>query len=173
MSLLTSLMVSVVIGLEFTIASTSTSNVCNDSSSKLFPCVLTKASRIPLAVLIYLSQTPPKWLAVGGLLIQVIQSSRCICKYSFILLWFMSWKNFRNSLTAPTNLLPLSDLIRRMYPLLPINLCDVSKRESVSREWATSIWVARLQRHVNMTPSRFNSFCLLQITKGPNKSTPQ
>ena len=54
-SLLTSRMVSVVIGLEFTIASILTSNVCNDSSSKLFPCVLTKAFRIPLAVLICLS----------------------------------------------------------------------------------------------------------------------
>ena len=51
MSLLMSLMVSVVIDLEFTIASTSTSNVCNDLSSKLFPCILTKAFRIPLAVL--------------------------------------------------------------------------------------------------------------------------
>ena len=59
MSLLTSLMVSVVIGLEFSIASTLTSNICNDLLSKLFPCVLTKAFRIPLAVLICLSQIPP------------------------------------------------------------------------------------------------------------------
>ena len=101
MSLLRSLIFSVVTGLEFTIASTSTSTVCNDSLSKLFPCVLTKAFRIPLAVLVCLSQSPPMWLAIRGLLVQVIQSALCISKYTFILLWFMSWKDFHNSLTAP------------------------------------------------------------------------
>ena len=65
MSLLTSLMVSVFIALEFTVGSTSTSNVCNDSSSKLFPCVLIKVFRIPLAILICLSQIFPMRLAVG------------------------------------------------------------------------------------------------------------
>ena len=121
MLLLTSLMFSVVIGLEFTIASTSTGSEYNKSWSKLFPCVVTKAFRIPLAVLICLSQTPPMWFTVGGLLIQVIQSAPCICKYLFILLWFMSWKDFRNSLTAQTKLFPLSDLICRRLSLLPIN----------------------------------------------------
>ena len=139
MPLLTSLMVSVVIALEFTIASTSTSNVCNDSSSKLFPCVLIKVFRIPLTILICLSQISPMWLAVGVLLIQVIHSDPCICKYSLILLWFMFWKDFRNSLTASAKLLPSSDLICRIFPLLPINLRNVSKKESVSRGWATSI----------------------------------
>ena len=132
MSLLSSLMVSVVIGLEFTIASTSTSSVWVDSLYKFFPCVLTKAFRIPLAVLICLSQTPPMWLVVRGLFIQIIQSHPCICKYLLILLWFMSWKDFQNSLTAPMKLLPLSEqmlpLIRRMFPLLPINLCNVTKK---------------------------------------------
>ena len=51
-SLLMSLMVSVVIGLEFTIDSTSTNSICNDLLSRLFQCVLTKVFRIPLAVLI-------------------------------------------------------------------------------------------------------------------------
>ena len=69
LSLLTLLMVSVVIGLELTIASTSTSRACNDSSSKHFPCVLTKAFSVPLAVLIYLSRTSPMRLAVRALLI--------------------------------------------------------------------------------------------------------
>ena len=58
MSLLMSLMVSVIIGFEFTVGSTSTRKVSNDSSSKLFPCFLIKAFRISLAVLICLSCTP-------------------------------------------------------------------------------------------------------------------
>ena len=152
MSLLTSLMVSVVIGLEFTIASTSTSSVWVDSLYKIFPYVLNKAFRIPLTVLICLSQTPPLRLAVGGLFIQIIQSAPCIYKYLLILLWFMSWKDFRNSLTAPMKLIPLSELICQMLPLFPINLGTVSKKRSVSREWATSKGIARLQRHVNMIP---------------------
>ena len=59
MSLLNSLMVFAVISLEFNRASTLTSSVCDDSSSKLFPCVLIKTFRIPLAVLICLSQASP------------------------------------------------------------------------------------------------------------------
>ena len=82
-------------------------------------------------------------------------------------------KDFHNSLTAPTKLFLSSDLICQMLPLLVINLRNASKQESVSREWATSIWIARLQRHVNMTQLCFDSFRLLQIAKGPNKSTPQ
>ena len=132
MSLLTSLMVSVVIGLKFTIASTSTSSVWVHSWYTIFPYVLNKGFRIPLTVLICLSQTPPMWLAVRGLFIQITQSAPCICKYLLILLLFMSWKDFSNSLTAPVKLLPLSEwilsLIWRMLPLPPINLCNVSKK---------------------------------------------
>ena len=144
MSLLTSLMVSVVIGLEFSIASTLTSNICNDLLSKLFPCVLTKAFRIPLAVLICLSQIPPMWLAIGG-------SNLCRASANNRLFYCGSCLG-RISLTAPMKLLPLSELICRMFPLLPINLHNVSKKESVSTELVTSIWIAWLQRHVNMTP---------------------
>ena len=56
------------------IASHFTSNVYNDSSNKIFPCVLINVLRIPLTVLICLSQAPTMWLVVKGLLIQVIQS---------------------------------------------------------------------------------------------------
>ena len=121
-------MVSVIIVPEFTMTSTSTSSVCNDSSSKIFPCVLTKPFIIPLALLVCLFQTPPMWLVIGRFLIQVSQSDSCICKFWFILLWFMYSKIFHNSLTAPTKLLPLPDLIWQMLPLLPINFCNVSKK---------------------------------------------
>ena len=125
-------MVSVVIGLEFIIASTSTSSVWVDLLYKFSPYVLTKAFRIPLEVLICLSQTPPMWLTVRELLIQIIQSAQCICKYLLILLLFMSWKGYHISLTAPMKLLSLSErmlpLICQMLPLFPINLCNVSKK---------------------------------------------
>ena len=76
--------------LNWTAAYTLTCSIFNDLLSKLFPCVLIKVLRIPLTVLICLSQTTPMWLSVGGFLIQVIQSTPCICQYSFLLLWFMS-----------------------------------------------------------------------------------
>ena len=171
--LLRSLMVSVVINLEFTAVYTLTCSICNDSLSKLFPCVLIKVLRIPLTFLICLSQTTPMWLSVGGFLVQLIQSTPCISQYSFVLLWFMSWKDFYNSLTASAKLLLLSDLICRMPPLLPINDCSVIKKETVSSEKVVSIWIAFLQGHVNMNPYRFNSFRFLQITNGPKKLTPQ
>ena len=85
----------------------------------------------------------------------------------------MSWNDFHNSGTALTKLLPLLNLIGRLFHLLPVNLCNTRKKESVPKEWEFSKWIAWLQRHVNMNPKRFNSFRLLQITKGPNKSTLQ
>ena len=122
MSLLTSLVVYVTIGLEFTIASTSTSKICNDSSTKLPPSVLTKPLRIPLEVFICLSHTQTMYFAVWLLLIQVIQSVIWISKYSFILFCFMSWRDFCNSFNALMKLIPLLDLICRMLLLPPINL---------------------------------------------------
>ena len=53
---------STVNGLEFNIASVSTNSVLNDLSFKLLPFVTNND--------IYLSQTPPKWLATGGFLCQ-------------------------------------------------------------------------------------------------------
>ena len=73
-----SLMVSAVIGREFSMAYTFTNNGCSDSSSRLFqlfPCVLINALRIDLAVLIFLSQTPPMWLVADGFRSQIIQSA--------------------------------------------------------------------------------------------------
>ena len=65
-----------VIGREFTMGHTSINNGYSDSSSRLFqlfPCVLINALRIDLAVLIFLSQTPPTWLVAGGFRSQIIE----------------------------------------------------------------------------------------------------
>lgn len=107
MSLLTSLMVSVAIGFQFTIASTSTSNICNDLLSKFISSALTKELRIPLEVLICFFQTTPIWLAIWGFLVQVIQSAPCICMYSFILPWVNSLQDFCNYFIASRKLLQL------------------------------------------------------------------
>ena len=66
-------------------------------------------------------------------------------------------------------LLPLSDLIWRMLHLLPIKLCNVSKKESVSRESVTSIWISQLQRHLNMTPSFVSQVSLSYLRDFPLK----
>ena len=147
MSLLTSMLVS----LEFTVASTLTSSICNNSPSKLFPCVLTKAFSIPLVVLICLYQTPTMWLAVRGLLIQVIQSAPWICKESLnstvthVLEGFPQFFNCQQSHFR-------CQTLSVECALLPVNLRNYHKKESVSSELATSIWTGRLQRYVKKTP---------------------
>ena len=52
-------------GLVLTIASTSASNVCSDSSFRLVPCILSSATKIEREDLIWSSQAPPILLAVG------------------------------------------------------------------------------------------------------------
>ena len=64
--LLTWINKSVVKWYEFAIASTSISKVCNDLSYRLVPWVFNKEVKIVLALLIYLSHTPPILLAEGG-----------------------------------------------------------------------------------------------------------
>ena len=56
----------VVKGREFTIASTSISKVCNDSSFRLVPWVFNKEVKMVRALLICLSHTPAVLLAEGG-----------------------------------------------------------------------------------------------------------
>ena len=154
----TSLIVSVVISHELTIASTYISNVCSASSFKLLLYIFRSAFRMLLAVLICHSHTPPMWLAKGGFLIHVIQLALCLCRYFYIWLWPISWKAFWSSLIAPTKLVPLSDLIKPMFPCLPLNLLNESIKESVYNDCATSMWIARLYKQVNITPYLFNSF---------------
>ena len=153
----TSLTVSAVIARELTIASTSI-NVCGDSLFKLLPGVFKSVVRIVLAVLIYRSQTPSMWLALGGFLIHISQSPTCVCRYCDNWLWYISWKAFQSSLMAPKKLVLLSDLIRRMLPRLPINLLNKGIKESVFNDCATSVWIAQLHMHVNITLYLFNSF---------------
>ena len=68
--LLTSLNKSVVKGYEFTIALTSFSKVCYDSSFRLVSWVFNKEDKMVLALLVCFSHTPPMMLAEGGLKVE-------------------------------------------------------------------------------------------------------
>ena len=73
-SLLTSLYVSTVRGLEFIIASVSVISVLRFSPFKLEPCVFSSASRIVWAEHIWRSHMPPMCEAPGGFLCHLTQS---------------------------------------------------------------------------------------------------
>ena len=79
--LVTSLILSVANRRESTVASISTSSVCNDSSVRLPPWIFNKEVRITLALRICRSQTLPFLLANGGFRFQLIHSPPCSSKY--------------------------------------------------------------------------------------------
>ena len=53
-----------------------------------------------------------------------------------------------SSAEAPTNFVPLSDLISLTFPLRPINLRKHKRKQLVLREFAASILMAQLDRQV-------------------------
>ena len=142
------------------IDSTSHIRVCKDSSSKRLPCSRSRVSRIRRVVRICLSQTAPIWLAAGGL---NFQSMFCWRSFSVISFWSISLIASRSSRLAPTKLVPLSLLISRTWPRRVMRRRSAWRKESVSREWATSIWTALLTRHVNSAPYLLRSFNLLLL----------
>ena len=149
--LLASLNKSLVKGREFTIASTSISKVCNDSSFGLVPWVFNNKVKMVLA-LICLSHTPPILLAEDGFPFHSIHSPPLSLIKSLILCWSISAKAFLNSEEAPTKLLPLSDLKSLMFPLRPTNLRKHKMNESVFSEVTVSVWMALLDKHANKAP---------------------
>ena len=94
-------------GLELTMDLTSHVKVCKDSSSKWPVYSRRRVVRILCTVLISLSQTPPMWLAPGGLNFQSICHWQSL---SVISSWFISLIATCSSLSAPTKLLLLSKL---------------------------------------------------------------
>lgn len=144
--------------------------MCSASLFKLLLFVLRAPFRKLLAVRIYHSKTSPMWLAVGRFLIHIIQLALCVCRFCDIWLWSNSWKAFESSLIAPSKLFQLSDFIRWMLLVLPVNFLNKNIKESVSKECAISMWIERLQKQTKITPSLFNSFLWFLIVKGPNRS---
>ena len=174
MWLLTSLSKSVVKGRDFTIASASTSSVCKDSSLRLAPLVFRRDPKIFLADLVCLSHTRPMLLAAG----QVSFSGHSLIaiilhKLVIIFWWFLSVKALVSSAGAPTKFVSLSDLISLTFPFQPICFYKHTRKQSVVREFAASIWMALLDRQVNSVLYRFSSFCPSFTTNGANRSSPQ
>ena len=83
--LLTSFTKSVVKEREFTVASTSISKVCNDSSFRLVPWVFNKEVKMVLALHICLSHTLSVLLAEGGFRFHSIHSPPLSLMKSLIL----------------------------------------------------------------------------------------
>ena len=73
----------------------------------------------------------------------------------------------------PTELVPLPDLISLTFPLRPINIRKHIMKQSVLREFAASVWIARLEKQVNNVPYHFSSWRPSFTTNGRKKSTPQ
>ena len=133
-----SLRVSSIRGLLLIVDFASYRNVLNDSSSKRLPCSLMRPFMTFLIDLICLSQTPPKLLADAGFLIQSILSLR---SSAFIFWSSISSITFLSSVSAPMKFVSLSQRISLTGPLLQTKRLSVFKKESASRESATSIYM--------------------------------
>ena len=114
-----------------------------------------EAGRTFLVVLIWRSHTPPKWLAAGGL--KIHQSMFSFSNLTRISSWSISSMAWSNSFPAPTQFVPLSLLTSLTGPRQAMKCRSAGINEFDSRELATSIWTARLTKHVNRAPYRFTS----------------
>ena len=148
-------------------ASTSHRSVCRVSS--FITCSLRRAAKTFRVVLMHLSHIPPWWDAAGGLNIHFTpcwrNASRMRCWFHWVMLLWISF-------SPPTNLVPLSLVIRTGLPLLATKRRNASMNESVSREWATSMCTARTVRQVNKQPYRFTWDLACFTRNGPERSTP-
>ena len=169
---LTSLITSVVSGLELTIVSTSSTRVCNDSSVKLLPWVFSNEFRTEQALVISCTQTPPILLASGGFLFYTIQSPP-FSKKSPVFLWSIYWKAHISSADTPTKFVPLSDLIILTISLCPMKHLKLKMSKSVLNEWTTSICTALLERQTYKAPYILISLQPSFTTNGPNILMPQ
>lgn len=141
--------------------------VCRLSSFSV--CLWRTALITFLTVRIQCSQTPPWCEAPGGLKIHLMfLSSRTWC----ILLWFQLFMQPRNSFSLLTKFLPLSDLISSGFPLLAMKRLMAFRNEWLSRLDATSIWMARIVRHVSITPYLLTILCPRRTLNAPKQSTP-
>ena len=172
-SLVGSLIVSTVNGPEFRIPFVSATSVSRDSSSDNFPCVEKRDDSIIRAGLICLSQTPPIWLAAGGLLIYFTKSPPRLCMKDWILPLLISLYVYFSWFSHPTKLVLLSEYNTFIFPLRAVTCLSACLKESLFKLWIISMCTARLAIHVNMAPQRLISFLRCLITNGPSISIPQ
>ena len=157
-SLVISLKVSTVKGLEFTTDSTSVSSVTSDLLFKLVLCCFSNADSITHTDFVWCSQTPPKWLPEGGLFF----SCDPISSTSLQEVWYFVFIPFRKApLVFWFGLLQLELLSHRislMFPQHSINLLSAWMNKPVSMFCTTSKYMAQLDRQVNMIPYHFTFF---------------
>ena len=135
-----SLSVSMVSGLELTIASTSATSVRCDHSLRLVPWFFSIDDSIFQHDRICRSQITPMWLAAGGFFEKVIQSVAKLANKKLILLSSIMVKACFNSFSPPTKSVPLSRLINLTLSPLAMNLLSHCVKQSVSIELTTSKW---------------------------------
>ena len=139
------------------------------SSLSWLPWSLSRADRMFLTVLIWRSQTPPMWLAWGGL---KTNSHPFLTRYSRTLSQSISFRASDSSRIAPTKLVPMSERSCDTVPLKLMKRRMAFMKLSVDMALAISRWIPWLAGQVNSTPHRLSSFRPSLMRKGPKQSTP-
>ena len=156
-----------VMGRPFTTDSTSHIRVRRSSSSNPFFFII--AFITFLTVLIHLSHTPPWCEPVGGLKVHLIS---CCSRNSWTCCWFQALTACRSFFSPLTKLPPLSERISYGCPLLAMKRLKALMKDSVSKEWTTSMWTARTTRYVKSTPYILTLLLPRRASNGPKQSTP-
>ena len=128
--LLTSPILSQVIGFELIIPLISTSTVLNDSSRRLSPCFC-RATKMLLADLICRSHTPPILFTFGGLYLQIKHCHPSFVKKPLIFFFSISLNVLFSSVLTPTKLLPMLLRIILIFLLLLMSLLSARIKLSV------------------------------------------
>lgn len=119
---------------------------CRASSSSVWWRSIELRSLLTMRII--LSHTPPWCKPAGGLKLPQIPT----CERTPSICWWLSAATvYLSSLSASTNLVPLSEIWWDTYPLL---LVRALTQASVSKEAATPRWTALLVRQLNMAPYR-------------------
>lgn len=139
----TSLIVSVVFSCEVTIASPSISNMCSISVFELL-CVLRSAFRMLRAVRILFPN--PTHVICFGWVSDPYYSISSVCLQ---ILWYLIMIHLLEG---------FSKLLDSRNEVGAIVGSHHAKKESVSKEYAVSMWIAQLHKQVNITPYLLNSF---------------
>ena len=148
--------------LKFKMPSITVIIVNEDSSSRHSLWVLKNDLRILVAVAerTSCSQTPPIWLAKGGILCQLNQSPHCSCKKEcFLQFWFS-----KNEITAII-WVDWSDISCHAT-----NLWRAGIKEFVSKQQVTSMCTALLAMHLNIAPYCLTMLLLCLTVKDLNMS---
>lgn len=106
----------------------------------------------------------PRCDPVGGLKVHSIPFNKCV---SSICSKFHPSMARLNSRSAPTKLVPLSDLNSLTCPRLAMKRRNALMQESVSSDEATLTCIALIAKHMKITPYLFTRLLPRLISNGP------